>query len=370
MSKRVLVNAGNLHHGGGVQVAVSFITELITLETDDIYFLVVVSSQVKKNLTTTNLPNNIEICELNIVGFEKKSPEIFKSDIDLVFTIFGPLYFNVQVKHVVGFANPWIIYPDNEIYKQMSTLDKIKMKFKLHAQSVMFKKADKLIVELEHVKKGLVEKKIAKYNDIHVVHNCASNIYFNKDKWVGINDIILNKRTGSLCVGFLGRDYLHKNTEYLLNVKKHLESLSDKKFEFYVTFSKEEWDKKSDDFKKSINNLGVLKVNQCPNFYKLMDMIIFPSFLECFSATPFEAMLMKTPIFASDRPFIRDACADHVKFIDPKDPKDAALKILGYLNLNQIDRDEMLENAKKYAKSFSDAQGRAAAYISIIKDNL
>ena len=62
-------------------------------------------------------------------------------------------------------------------------------------------------------------------------------------------------------------------------------------------------DKMSRDFKKKVISLGELSINQCPDFYNNMDMIFFPSNLECFSATPLEALYMKKSIVCSDLPF-------------------------------------------------------------------
>ena len=62
-----------------------------------------------------------------------------------------------------------------------------------------------------------------------------------------------------------------------------------------------------------------------------MDAIIFPSLLECFSATPLEAMAMEKPFFASDREFIRDVCSDYALYFDPEDPISAANVINDYL---------------------------------------
>ncbi|MFX5615017.1 glycosyltransferase family 1 protein, partial [Acinetobacter baumannii] len=51
---KVLINAANLHSGGGVQVASSFINELPFVSNNIIkYFDIIVSSEVDKNISQT-----------------------------------------------------------------------------------------------------------------------------------------------------------------------------------------------------------------------------------------------------------------------------------------------------------------------------
>ena len=53
-----------------------------------------------------------------------------------------------------------------------------------------------------------------------------------------------------------------------------------------------------------------MSLAQCPSYFKELDGIILPSLLECFSATPLEALIMGKPIFLSDRQFNKDVVGD------------------------------------------------------------
>jgi len=99
-----------------------------------------------------------------------------------------------------------------------------------------------------------------------------------------------------------------------------------------------------------------------------MDAIIFPSLLECFSATPLEAMAMKKPLFASDRKFVRDVCGDFAWYFDPEDPSDAANLISTYINKQMKLNGEELNAAREHAIQFSNAHQRAINYLRIIQD--
>lgn len=129
---KYLINTSNLQEGGAVSVATSFIYELYkTKKSANISLLL--SSPVLKNLSL-----------LNVDLKEFKSYEIFDSfgtrsllnglrnklnKYDVVFTVFGPVYaFRLSCKHVVGFAHPWIIYPQNAVEQNWSVARKIRQR--------------------------------------------------------------------------------------------------------------------------------------------------------------------------------------------------------------------------------------------------
>ncbi|WP_180066573.1 glycosyltransferase [Acinetobacter sp. YH12129] len=365
----ILINASNLHNGGGVQVASSFINELLEIPNDLIKnFDIIVSSEVDKNINENARVFFKKYTVHNIYGLKKykKNKKIFDC-YDLVFTIFGPCYHPVKGIKVVGFAQPWIIYPDNECYSMLSNLEKLKFKIKFFMQKYFFKKSDFCIVELEHVKQRLIELNIFKNSHIDVVYNTVSNVYFSPEKWEKIKIVPSNK----IKIGLISRDYFHKNTNILPKVKEILKNKYKQDVDFYVTFNEGEWANKSSYFRKNVINIGPLKVNECPSFYDKMDAIIFPSLLECFSATPLEAMIMKKPLFASNRGFIKDVCLDFAYYFEPTDPESCAAVINDFLRkTNSIELDIRLTTAQKHAENFSSARQRALKYIQVIENCL
>ncbi|WP_151828391.1 glycosyltransferase [Acinetobacter oleivorans] len=358
---KILINAANLHSGGGVQVASSFINELPLLSNNNIKsFDVIVSSEVDKNInqSTKKFFKNYNV--YNIFGLKGYKKNLgFFDNYDLVFTVFGPCYYSIKGVSLTGFAQAWIIYPDNECYNMLPFVDKIKFKIKFFLQKIFFKRSDFIIVELEHVKNRLVELNLFKENNISVVYNTVSNIYFSPLDWEEISI----KKSDKFKIGLISRDYFHKNTDILPKIKEVLKTKYQKNIEFYVTFSEQEWANKEFNFQSNIINVGPLKVNECPSFYQQMDAIIFPSLLECFSATPLEAMIMKKPLFASDRGFIKDVCLDFAFYFDPTDPDSIAAVINNFIeNKQNKELDIQLTAAKKHAENFSTARQRAVKY--------
>lgn len=375
---KILINASNLHHGGGVQVASSFIFDLISdlslMDGFDVYFYV--SNAVHSNLVSmsadTSLLNNYFIFDVYGLGALKASVTKKFLNFDLVFTIFGPLYISSKIpNHIVGFAQPWILYPDNEISQRQSLYAKIstRLKFKIQWYFFCFS-ATELIVELDHVKNRLVSYRKYLKSKIHVVNNSVSDIYYSQAKWGDLSrDFVFNLPV--VKIGYISRNYPHKNLGILLEVAKELAKFDGLKFKFYVTLTDAEWATCSEEYRAHIENVGSLTVAQCPTFYQAMDGVIFTSLLECFSATPLEALFMRRPLFASNRGFVLDCCGDHATYFEPLDPKDIAIKIFEWYFLKDADtKNQQIEKAYHHVCSLPNSKNRALNYMNLIKKSL
>ncbi len=367
--KKILINATNLHNGGGVQVASSFLSELEKMNITDFDLSVWVSRDVDKNLLSEQKKalNNYKVVDTFGLKGVLSNKHLF-DEFDLVFTVFGPCYYPVRGISIVGFAQAWIIYPDNEAYNLFGLFSKIKMKIKFLMQRYFFSQSDCLIVELEHVKNGLIAQHIQTADKIEIAYNTVSNIYYEAEKWRAVPSLNQLNGKNTIKIGFLGRDYPHKNIGILPRVKDILLQKYKMQVLFYVTLNEQEWQARDADFRQSIYNVGSLDVVQCPYFYQEMDAMIFPSLLECFSATPLETMVMQKKLFASDRAFVRDICKDYASYFDPNDADSIAKVIYEYYaNMNEKLYSEQLKEAQHYAMNFSNASRRAEKYFSIIR---
>lgn len=368
-----LLNASNLHVGGGVQVATSFIDELSRMGGAARNVSLLVSDEVNENLVRIG-------CDTEIFA----SYEVFNtyglssiwssfcgkfSGYELVFTIFGPAYFLFQpFFSVVGFAQAWIIYPENDAADQCSLWARLRFRLKYWLQSLFFRRADRLVVEAGHVRDALAKRDIFCCENIDVVLNCISSVYFEPARWSPLSVAI--EKSSVIRIGYVGRDYMHKNLGVLPEVRRLLRERHQLDVDFYVTFNDDEWQARSDLFKKQVYNVGVLDVSQCPSFYESMDAVIFPSLVECFSATPLESMIMGKPLFASNRSFVKDVCGGFANYFDPLDESDIARVIADYFSLDSDVRSERLLAARKHAANFSSARERAQSYLEIVNNAL
>jgi glycosyltransferase involved in cell wall biosynthesis len=363
--------AANLHLGGAVQVATSVIDEIARCEADARAISLLVSSQVDANLRAIGVP--LERFRAYEVEDHHGAKALFKDlshaigDADAMLVIFGPLYqLRQTIPVIVGFAQPWIIYPDNEIWRELSFLEKCRIRAKYALQSLFFKRADLLAVELEHVKRGLARVGIAEEADVRVIRNCLSAIYRQPERWQAAPVV---PASASFKIGFVGRNYAHKNTRIFPQVLQILQREHGLDVSMFVTFSDEEWDACTPEFRKTINNVGPLTVAQCPSFYQQVDAVLFPSLLECFSATPLESMAMKRPLFASDRPFNRDVCGEFAFYFDPLDPKSAADVIAGYLR-DSSSFAHTVEGAFRHVMELPGPAVRAKSYLDCLRSTV
>lgn len=365
----MLLNASNLHVGGGVQVATSVIGELSRMSDIPPKLHIWASSAVHANLE--KLGYNLEafphykVIDISGIRLLLSPRQHFLNRFDAVFTIFGPLYvFWLGGKNICGFASPWIIYPSNEVYSSLSFTKRFWYRCINRLKCFFFKRADQLVVELDHVRTGLIKCGIMNDTSIHVVPNSISSIYGEPEKW---QHLVVPDTKAKIKLGFVGRNYLHKNTHIFPEIIEFLQQKYDIEVSIYVTFSVEEWGACSPRFRYSVINVGPLLVAQCPSFYKQMDAVLFPSLLECFSATPLEAMAMEKPLFVSDRPFNRDICQEYAHYFDPFSPESAADKIADVFLSSKVGRGQ-LEVARRYAVNFSSPRLRALKYLDILQN--
>jgi glycosyltransferase involved in cell wall biosynthesis len=362
--KAVAINAANLHVGGGVQVATSFIQEVSRLPDAD-RLCVFVSSEVHENLASLGVSQAAfrEYQVVDVYGLGLLISPLRKelNRFDVVFTVFGPHYqLNRRFHSVVGFAQSWIIYPNNEAYARLPLGEKLRERAKFLIQKRFFASADTLVVELEHVREGL--RALGFTAPIAVVHNCLSEVYRRRQDGQGEE---AGEGERPLSLGIITRDYPHKNLDILPLVKSALKRRYALEAEFHVTLNDQEWQARSEEFRRLIINVGPIRVRDCPDFYRRMDAVIFPSLLECFSASPLEAMAMKKPLFASDRGFVRDVCGEYALYVDPLDPEDIADAIQRYFH-GDLAGSLDLDGARRHALGFSCQESRARQYLTLM----
>ncbi|HAS8557969.1 TPA: glycosyltransferase [Vibrio vulnificus] len=363
---KVLINASNLHHGGGVQVAASFIVEAFCMNRFNLN--VICSSTVYGNIKELIDPEKFESFHVvDVYSFkpiEKQLRHLFDG-YDVCFTIFGPFYHRVKVrKHFCGFAQPWIVYAGDDVYNKLSLSSRIVKKIKFKIQEFFFRRYDVLFVEHEDVKKKLIAKRFDSKR-IMVVSNTISSIYDNIDSWEPISIPAL--KTSDLCLGYIGRAYEHKNISIISDVVSVLWKDFGINVNVIVTLTDQEFESLGFDTNANIFTIGPLNVSQCPSFYKNIDMLIFPSLLECFSASPIEALKMGVPVLASDRSFIREICKDSVLYFDPHSPEDVA-RLIYDLHNNKEKINLLKGNGYLIVKNLPSARDRALSYLSTIYD--
>lgn len=372
MKQRVLINCSNLHGGGAVAVASSFIDCLSRLDHQGLSISLLLSKSVERNLLDLGVVFDVfDTCLVrDYYGIRAiwEGLDRHFCGFDLVFTVFGPAYFmHSRTRHVFGFAQPFIVYPDNEIVRNMSFLKRWNTRLKYFIQSWFFSRADRLVVELEHVKSGLAKNALLRHMPVSIVYSSVHSVFNEPSQWTSLEIPTLPDR---LRLGVISRNYPHKNLAILAEVKLILERTYKRDVDIYVTFQADEWASCDERFRDCVKNVGHLRLSQCPSFYAAMDAVIFPSLLECFSAVPIEAMMMKRPLFASDLPFIRDVCGDYCQYFDPKDAQSIAKSINDYFCKDVAERQKLCDEAYAHVERYPGPRERAASYLKVMLTKL
>jgi glycosyltransferase involved in cell wall biosynthesis len=368
---KLIIDNSNLFAGGGLQVAASFLRDLKKMHLSDEFHIiqslkaikVLENEQFSDNFTFYYLGKSEEKSKSKRIKSVKKIENKIKPD--CIFTLFGPSYHKSIYPKLVGFAIPYIIYPNSPFFKKISFKEKINYILLSILKTYSFKKySDALIFETENARKTFVEK--TNYNrDTYTVGNTLNEIFFSPDEW---RDYV-NLPTNSLKILFLTANYPHKNMDIIpevISILKHKYKFND--FKFLITLHSDNLNF-PENCDEHIEYLGKVDLKKIPSLYTHSQIVFIPTLLEVFSATYLEAMFMKKPIIASDLEFSRDICGDSAYFCEPVNAESYADAIFKLAN-NESLRNNLVNKGTENLKRFGSSMERTINYLNIIKTHI
>ena len=367
---KILIDASNLKVGGAIQVSLSVIKQLSSDKYQDLDIYYVVSENVYKHAKQFLKKNNFEIITTDIKTIfpwnkgRRRIKELSES-YDVIFTIFGPTYWGTcGPRHLIGFANPWIVSQHSIAYKKLNVIRRTFTKLKVGIQGyLLWDPLSYYVTETEAIRKLFIKKFNCDNDKIKVVPNCL-NYVFNNLHAEEINDKF-NLRSLK-CIKFvtITHNYPHKNLSVIPGVYTELRKLG-VNCKFIITINENDYEKQSDIFKSATLNLGPVSINDCPAIYKYCDILFLPTLLECFTASYLESMKMQLPICTSDLDFARTLCGNAAVYFNPLDAKDIAYKLNKVINDDCLKK-KLLRAGDEVIKKFPDHISRVESYISII----
>ncbi|MEZ9305127.1 glycosyltransferase [Vibrio breoganii] len=367
---KILIDATNIKVGGGVQVAVSVISELYNTHNQSHKFLFFVSDKVfvqlsedlqqKASVVTTGVSNL-----LPFGGCNKQLIEASK-EVDCTFTIFGPSYWNPKSKHVIGFANAWLVSKNTPAYSIFPWTKRHLYKFKNYLLGkLLYSKGKFYITETESVKAAFIDCFDSEKEYISVVSNTLPYIYKDDYEQRGFFSEKLNECNAYFKFVSITHNYPHKN----LNIIADVGALLDKhgvEAIFIVTFADNEYERQSEKFKKYTLNVGPVDIYECRELYQNADALFLPTLIECFSVSYLEAMANNLCITTSDYDFAKDVCGDSAIYFDPLSPDDIANKLLRVIKEESLRHKLTLKGARRLSK-FPDNEMKVKSYLNIIE---
>ena len=371
----VLINASNLYVGGGIQVALSFLDELKTLDQPYTYHILVspvIASQIQPDDYPSNfifIPIAKSTASLQTRWQVIKLLNQIEKNImpNIVFTIFGPSYWRPKAKHLIGFADGWVYNPDTVAYGRLSRLASIKRKLlSLYKAYHLKRDGDYFVVETIDAKEKLSLVTKIPERLIFVVGNTFSNI-FVKTEYLNQNNghyrLLPPKEEDEFRLIYIAHNHPAKNLSIIPDL---LPLLKVHNIKFVLTLDEDSYAKifNKNLSSKQIINIGPVPLKSCPSLYSQCDALFAPTLLETFSAAYPEAMIMNLPILTSEFSFAKEICGDSAVYFNPLDPMDIANKIVTLKNDFNAQR-SLIEKGKKRIHFFETAKTRAEKYLAL-----
>lgn len=370
---RILLNAANLHHGGGVAVASSVVHE-VSEHSRAAQFTVVVSTEVDANLSalrcrTSGFGHYAVFDQVGIRGLWHRLP-VDRRHFDHVINIFGPVY-DVRAARgsTMGFAQPWIAFPRNPMASQLSRPQLLRTRLRHAVQSAFFALADTLVVEQDIVADALRTHPLLRHRRIEVIPNTVDPVFLTPELW---DEVALPNEGSGLRLGLVSSNYPHKNLKVLPAVRQALRNAHGIRSTLFVTLPDEQWHTMPPEFRSETVNVGRLTLAQSASFTSQLDAVVLPTLLECFSATPLEAQALGVPLFASDIPAIKVPMGDYPTYIDPLDPEAIARSIAAWVAEGKPRRQPRLDGTTPVSRgkmlvTFSGADAHDLAATAVLR---
>jgi glycosyltransferase involved in cell wall biosynthesis len=354
---RILVNASTLVVGGGIQIGLSFIQE--SLKITSVEWVYLVSPGIYSNLET-KLQSDCRVILIKdspakiLKGYASRNKiysicKKFKPSI--VYSIGFPSYIRFNETEIGRYTNPWEINSPPlpwDIIK--NSFNKIIVRAGIRYRLLWARNADYFETQTECAKRGIIRNAGIEPERVFVIPNSPNQVFVEN----GLNERLelLYERKDNIAF-CLSAPYAHKNLDLIPEVAYWLRKKFNKQVSFILTLPKDSdsWRNIEKEAKKLnvidlIANVGVLKVSECIEYYKKSKIVFLPTLLEVFSATYLEAMAMNVPIVTTDLEFAHDNCKDAAIYYEPRNSKDAALKIRDILDDRYLYEEQIRKGMK------------------------
>lgn len=350
---KILIDASVCSKGGGVQVALSLINNIILDSSFEV--ILVASPQIDAQLTNaqkTKISFYYAEVDENILNKNKQGKRLSEiekmHEPDLVFVVFGPSYWRPRAKTLQGFALPLMVYPEvrNHVYRNKFFFSIYQKALNSYKAYLMKKNADYIVVETKTFKYLVHNFLNFDINNIYVIENSFNSNFLN-------NSGVLEKAPKYVNFFIPTAYYPHKNLEILVDTASILleKKQNNIKFNFLIDETTKEWNRillnaKSKGVDHFFHTYGPVKNSEMVELYANTDFVLLPTVAEASTAVYPESFISKKVLLTSKVDFALELCGDAAVYFDPYDALDIANKIISTLN-DPILQQKLIKNGLK-----------------------
>jgi glycosyltransferase involved in cell wall biosynthesis len=247
----------------------------------------------------------------------------------------GPVYWRARCRQVVAFALPHLIYPEQDVIRATSGMQRLRLELMLGAARRSFLRADTLVVQTGTVRDRLVRVLGVPEKRVVIIGNSYSPAFA-----ASVAELRRGVRSDRFVVLVPSAYYVHKNLEFVVDVAHeiHRAGLRDVEFRFTLPNASRAWQRLRDlaaarGVISMIRTLGSVPHRDLAASYCAADLVFLPTLLECSTAVYPEAFLAGVPVVTSALDFAVDLCGEGARYVNPRDAGDAASAIM------QLERD-------------------------------
>jgi glycosyltransferase involved in cell wall biosynthesis len=355
---KVLLDCSRISTGGGTQVSLAILHNAVhTLEYE---WHVVMSTEL-----SSEFPSELDRYFKSVLRLDRWTPfqrriasPVFMPKYersirpDLVFSVFGPVYWRPKTKHLVGFAIPHLIYPETDVYQDYNLFRRMMINGVMRMGLLSFRRADYLVVETNTVRDRLESVLGIDRHRIFVIPNTYSGVFE-----ASVKQKSPQKSAELFSIFVPAADYPHKNLGLIPHVCRDLELQGHKNFEFVFTLQEESpiWRAvqamgQKLNLQNRMRTVGHIPHANLATYYRQADAVFLPTLLECSTAVYPESFVAGVPVATSKLDFAMELCGDAAIYFDPYSSKDAATALAGLMaNPNLMDR--LIENGRKQLRT-------------------
>jgi glycosyltransferase involved in cell wall biosynthesis len=337
-SLTIVLNLLPLKTGGGVQVALDFLSQIGRHGPQHKWYIVarentpfsdaITQSQVAKVFL---VPDNL----LARIGFELIGGAILARRLgaQVIYTIFGPQWYNTKLPQVVGCGYSNLLYPDVTFWKGLSVRRRlIKVVIDSYRRSRL-KSADVALFETDNMARRAVSVLKMCSDRVKFVSPSVSSLV-RRDRHCSGSKLRLARCGGAYRVLALAGYHPNKNLELIPEVLFRLRTYHGQKDVVFVTTMQpcRGLDRivaraNELDVADGIDNIGPLPQSGCVEAYRACDAVMLASRLESFSNNITEAWEMRRPLLIANLDWANGICGKGAAYFKYNDPDDLAANI-------------------------------------------